>query len=265
MDFSDHSAWRLLLTVCMDQLRATMFNSETRRAVPYMVKRWSPQPSQVLKSLEDAVYDDPLIVDDYRTAVLVRPSRLLVVPAARCGDEDDAARMLAEVEPARDPDVWMEPVTDSVTALYTTPEGVRGFLDRTFATQDMHLALLPLLHHFGPKAAAEGGDRMWVDLHDGALDVVAYRDGGLLLANTWAFETAPDAAYYIVYAWQALGLDTENGELHVSGAEATRRELMPMLRRYVKFATMTVLPSAVSAMLKQGLSLAEALTLNNWK
>lgn len=260
MDFSDHSVWQLLLTVGMRELHAAFYDRNSGRFADYSRRRWECESADTLKCIEDAVYEDPLLLDDYDVSILIRPAMTLTV-APEDYPEEDSQKMhdaLSLADATERKDVWREPLGEAL-ALYSTPEGVRDFLSRTFLTERVSHALRPIVDYFTLRARTEGGERMWVHLEPGRLDVVAFRNGRLLLANTWSFATAADAAYYLLYAWRALGLDAAQGEMSVSGDKALRDEAVPMLRRYINYVRLTMYPASLAAPLREGISLCEAL------
>lgn len=260
-DYSDHSVWRLLLTVGMRGVEAVFHNVKTQVCVPYLTREWECAGPDVLKHIEDTVYDDPLLPDDYDTSILIRPRATLLVPPDMTDVEDPGSldRALSALDGAERKDVWCESAGEAM-ALYSTPAGVRGFLGRTFLTEDVHHVIVPLVNHFAPKASAEGGEKMWVHLHPAGVDVVAFRDERLLHAGCWTCLPGMDSVYYVLFAWRSLGFDPSRGELMVSGKEELRREVMTTLRRHINYVSLTVTSSAVSDALSRGVSLSAALT-----
>lgn len=260
-DYSDHSVWRLLLTVGMRGVEAVFHNVKTQVCVPYLTREWECADPDVLKHVEDTVYDDPLLPDDYDTSIFVRPRATLLVPPDMTDAEDVGSldRVLSVLDGAERKDIWCEPAGEAMV-LYSTPAGVRGFLGRTFLTEDVHHAIVPLVSRFTPKASAEGGEKMWVHLHPAGVDMVAFRDGRLLHAGCWTCLPGMDAVYYVLFAWRSLEFDPSRGELMVSGKEELRREVMTTLRRHINYVSLTVTSSAVSDALSRGVSLSAALT-----
>lgn len=260
MDFSDHKVWRLILTVGMHDLRAVFIDSTRRVAVPYVTRRWQGPLQDSLRALEDAVYEDTLLLDDYDTTVLLRPAATLLVPpdwaAERTPEELEEA--MSRLDPTEEKDIWQEPMGEAV-ALYSTPTGIRDFLGRTFPTEDVRHALRPMVEHFTPRAAREGGDKMWAHLGDGRMDICAYRDGRLLEASTHRFDAPMDAAYTLLMAWRTLGMNAEQGELRLSATPEARAVVLPPLRRHIKYVGLTVNASTLSAALREGLELPEAI------
>ena len=259
-DFSDHAVWRLFLTLGIKELHDVFYDTLRKRFVPYSSRVWQCDAADVLKNIEDAVYEDSLLLDDYDTSILIRPRATLLLPP---GDVDMAdgqalAEAIGYVDAAKQKDVWAEPVGEAV-AVYSTPKGVRDFLSRSFLTEDVHHVLKPVIEHKSAKARSEHGEKMWVNLENGRLDVAAFRDGALLLANSWNFAYPADAAYYLLYAWDTLGMDRAGGEMRVSGHESVRREIMPMLRRYINYVGLTVYSTTVAKAVRDNVSLPQVL------
>lgn len=259
IDFSDHTVWRLLLTVGMKDMRATFLDTKTGRLVPYSSRTWQCDDADVLKNIEDAVYEDPMLLDDYDVSIFIRPKVTLFVPPQEyAGRDDRIAEALSLVDGSENKDIWSEPIGEAL-ALYSTPGGVKGFLSRSFLTEDVHHALCPVVEEFTRKAAMAGGERMWVSLEENRLDVAAFREGRLLMANTWDFSHPADAAYYILYAWKTLEFSPSEAELSISGCKPVRDEIMPILRNYLTYVRLTMFPARITKALRDNISLPEAL------
>lgn len=251
-----------MLTVDTRGVEALFFDSVKRTCVPYMRRTWECATADVLSRVEDAIYEDPLLLDDYRTSILVRPSATLLLPPHMV-DEDDYegnARALDVVDAAEYKDVWCERIGET-TALFSTPGGVKDFLSRSFLTEDVHHILKPMVEHFAAKAKGEGGEKVWVHVGHSVLDMVAFRNGKLLHAGSWKCTEAADAAYFILFAWRALRLDPAQGELRVSGDEKVCRNLMTMLRRHINYVGLTITATLMGNALRSGVGMNEALIL----
>jgi len=262
-DISDHARWRLLLTVGESCVRAVFHDQAAKRQLLYLDRNWHCDPADALGRIEDAIYEDPAILDDYITGILVRPTRMILVPSAEIdpGDEEAAADMLSLLDLSENKDVWIEPVEASLTAVFSTPAGVKDFLLRSFPTEDVHFALRPMLAYLlsGQTPVAE---RVWVHFDERTLDIVAMAGGMPVLVNTRAYNDPADAAYYIIMAMRALSLSESDAEVMLSGSAVVRREIMPVLRKYLGFVANGILPIHVKRALEQGLSLTEALQIN---
>lgn len=258
-DFSDHSRFRLQITVGHSGVRANFFDPKARAMFPYMDKNWHCDPIDALKKIEDAFYEDTILLDDYDTRILIRPNYMLFRPADSLdADDDDAANsLISTLDAAEEKDVWTENCGD-ITAVFSTPAGLRDFLHRSFLTENVKPAILPLLNA-RRSATDTTGKKIFVHLDAQTLDIVATDNGAPALINTRAYTDAPDAAYYIIYSLTALGFDPSRTEIMLSGPSPLRRELLPMLRRHAGHVTNALLPLYIKQALEKGVSLSEAL------
>lgn len=258
-DFSDHDVWRVLLIASPISFRSVFFNVATHVFAPFSHKTWSADDN-CLRMIEDAVYENPLILDDYDTTLLVQPSFTSVFPKGLADslEDDEIHDMLHAAYPVDNMELITDRAAEVVFAMLM-PKGIRSFFDRTFATEAHHI--LHPMHDYNMHAAAnEGGDRMWVDFPTSdTLHVTAWSSGELKLCTAWKFRTPQDAAYYILYAWQTLGLETSSGEIRISGNAETRNVVLPLLRKHIGYVSLTILPSYVRNAVDKGLPLTAIL------
>lgn len=217
---------------------------------------WQCEPADALTRLEDVVYEKPELFDDVPMALLLRPTVTTVVPSELLSgnQEESVAAILDRYDLSDAKDCFAEPIgdADGNMLLYTMPAGMRGFLERCFPTERICHELLPFLKCFMPIAAAEKGDRMWADVHGSYVDVAAFRDGRLLIANRWHWRGEKDIVYYLVYLWRTLGLDGDSGHLCVSGPSELRNRITSEMRHYINYVTMPELPREVKTQVSAG-------------
>lgn len=202
-----------------------------------------------LQALENAVYDHPLLLDDYgRVRCVMRAPHFAVVPPEVADDAALAARVLAASFPDDDGEVAACQLPQcEVGVVYSLPKGTQAFLQRTFNTPPMVHHLYPLCEHF--KALNTGTDiaRMFINLHEDVIDIAVYRQGRLHMANSQPVRNVADATYLVMHTWQSLDMDQHADEIQLTGDKTLRDELAPQLRRYVKYVMPAIFPaSAVS-------------------
>ncbi len=251
------------LIVCAGpyNLEATLTDTAQRVWHQLVARSWRCEPCQALRRLEDTIYESPALFRDIHTTLLVRPTVTTLVPSALLeDDENEAAQaIMKQFDPTTDTEVRIQKVDQATSLLYSTPAGTHDFLSRSFPSEKITHALTPLINYFAATAAREGGERVWVDIRPGILDIVAMRRGSLILANSFNFREATDAAYYLVYTWRTLGIDNSEGELYICGEEATRREVTDLLRRHINYVAMPRLATPIKAALAQNISLSTIL------
>jgi hypothetical protein len=69
---------------------------------------------------------------------------------------------------------------------------------------------------------------IWADY----VDIRAYRDDGLLMANTYFQSGKEDVAYFVLYAAEQLGINPHEGDLEISGNIQLGDEAWTLLSKY---------------------------------
>ncbi|MCM1319359.1 MAG: DUF3822 family protein [Muribaculaceae bacterium] len=259
-DFSDHDVWRLLLTVGMRGLEAVFYNRNTHEFVPYLQRNWECSEADVVKNIEDTIYDDPLLPDGYDASILLRPKATIIVPKELCDPEDTSSLQAAleVVDAAEQKDVWYDPLQNEAALIFSTPRGLQGFLSRTYLTEDIHHVLTPMVNKCRKTALSEPGEKMWVHISDNVIDVAAFRDGKLIHAGSWYCTAEADIVYHILFAWHALKFDATQGELRISGTEELRRQVLSLLRKHINYVSLCVTSQAVNKAVNDGVSFSVA-------
>lgn len=197
-----------------------------------------------LKALENAVYDNPLLLDDYKQVrVLVGSQHFVVVPPE--GDDFDAQDMLEATFPDVEGDVAVCNLKRcDVKLAFEVPKGVLAFLQRTFNTPPVFHHLHPLCEHY--KRLNEGSEisRMFLNMTDSHMDMVIYRNGNIVLANSYDYRSPQDAAFFALHAWDSLGLDRLTDEVQLTGLKKERDAIAPILREYIGFVMPAIYPAA---------------------
>ena len=197
-----------------------------------------------LQALEDAIYDTPELLGEYkRVRVLFHSRHFVLLPADV--DDDDCDMLVHQAFPDDDGDVAVCRVSENgVRIAYLMPRGLKAFLGRTFNYPEVCHHLQPLCEYFKEQAHVVSVARMFLHLSGEAMDMAIYREGALLCANTYPFTNAQDVAYYALGAWQAYGLDQLADELLLAGDGDLRASVTPVLREYVKHVMPAEYPAA---------------------
>ena len=196
------------------------------------------------KALENAVYDNPLLLDDYRQVrILVNTQHFALFPAAY--DDYDAQEVFDSMYPDQEGDMAMSHLKRcDVNIAFEVPNGVLGFLQRTFSTPPVFHRLHPLCEHY--KRLNEGTEisRMFLNLSNGHMDMVVYRKGQIVLTNSYNYRSAQDAAFFALHAWDSLGLDRLIDEVQLTGDKTERDAIAPILRQYIGYVMPAIYPAA---------------------
>ena len=197
-----------------------------------------------LQALEDAVYDTPELLNEYKRVRVVVHSRHFVLLPEDSGD-DDCRSLVRHAFHDDDGDAAVCTLPgNGVKIAYLMPRGMQAFLGRTFNYPQVVHHLAPLCEYFNEQNHGADLSRMFLHLNAECMDMAIYRKRKLVCANTYTFTNAEDAAYFALNAWRANGLDQLTDELQLTGDADMRAAMTPPLREYVKFVMPAVYPAA---------------------
>ena len=235
---------RMVLRVLDGRLDAAVYSTVEDNSLVYRSIALDASAPTPLKALEEALYANPLLVQDNfdRTTVLVDTPRMVLVPK---GEAQAAEEALERLYPELDADVVTTQVRGGAALGMAVEQDLTGFLRRTFATAQITHRLVPLCNYFGVRGRMGTADRMHVHLHEGHTDIVAYSGDELLMANTFVTPEAMDTVYYTLAAAKQLGYDNSTDRMLLSGDAGPREEVLPTLRRYISHAMPAIFPSAL--------------------
>lgn len=244
---NDPRHWRLQLRVSDDCLHVVAYDAAQDNSLIYRRIPLVPDgDGSILKSLEETVYDNPALLLDYgRTDVIVETRQFIIIPG------EISRREVAEAAFAvAFPQVEAEHLPSPLQGLNATiwmgiDTGLAGFLRRTFNNPRIHHHLAPLCRYFHGKSKLGNSGKMYANFHGGRVDIIAFGNDGLLLANTFSYREPADAPYYILACREQFNQSTGGDELFLSGDNDIRETLTPLLREYVAYVMPVIFPSTM--------------------
>lgn len=207
------------------------------------------------KALEDAVYQNPLLLADFSSIdVLISTKRRLVIPAAQA-NTDNINSMFTQLYPDFNFEVITSVIDNAGTTIAIADYAERiGFIRRTFNNPHIAERIVPLCRYFGIKNRLGNAGKFHVHLSDYAIDLIAFNSDGLIMANTFPSTNVNDDLYYILAAAKHLCFDNSNDQMLLSGNAARREQLIPLLRRHISYVMPLIFPSAMFKAGKDSLS-----------
>lgn len=183
-----------------------------------------------LAAIENAVYDTPQLLDDYRaTRVIVANARFALTPAELPASL--RGKILRATLSAVNGDVLTSDTAWGVGFVFEVPRGLRSFIERTFV-------MPPVEHHLQVVVDyLHGLETTTVVLHCGGdkwLDVAIKREGTLQLANTYYCAAPDDALFYTLQACKATGVDALTHRVLLVGDDEACENLRRRLADYFK-------------------------------
>lgn len=201
------------------------------------------------KAIQDAVYDNPLLLADFGRVTILYPSGrqmlvpdILTAPAAR----EEAMRRAFPIDCGDTPEeiIAQELPSLHATMLTAIPRDTLGFLRRTFNNPRISHPLVPLALYFKAKHPTRPKGKMMANLRRGRLDIVILGDNAPLVLNSYPVSDPMDAVYYIMACREGLGLSPTD-EIILAGDNASRGAVSPVLRRFIRYVMPAIFPSTM--------------------
>ena len=199
-----------------------------------------------LKALENAIYDNPLLLNEYRSVRIMAHAQHFIVLPPEFEDPNDARSAFEAAFPDYEGDFTSCSLPRcKVNIGFEAPKGVVNFLERTFNMPPIVHHLYPLMEHY--KHQDENRDVSCLHLHlkreTSDLVMTANRNG-LVMANTYPTPTPQDTIYFALHAFKTFGLDAKRDELLLTGDKQLRDIVTPDLRKYVSYVMPAIMPAA---------------------
>ena len=241
IDIQHPEAWELLVAIDDKRVDYILYTPSVANS---LITGQIKLTDGSLQALEDAVYDTPALLNDYqRVRVMVRSRHFVLLPIET--SDEDCSLLVRQAFPDDDGDIAVCPMPQNgVKSAFVMPRGMQAFLGRTFNYPVVYHYLMPLCEYFKSQNGGNDVSRMFLHLTDERMDMVIYRDGALMCANSYPFTNTDDAAYFVLNAWTSCGLDQLTDELHLAGDGDQRAAMTPALRKFVKFVMPAVYPAA---------------------
>lgn len=246
--------WQLVLEAGASALSVVAFSPYENHALIYEAIELDQSAPSPLRALEDAVYDNPMLLLDFkRVTVLYDTQRMAVLPVMAADSAEACLRSMFPPSGSR-----AEVLVDNVAGLgacvaFEVPADILGFLRRTFHNAEIGHPLAPTATYFGARHTSRPRGKTLVNITGDRLDLVTLGDGAPLALNSFRFVEPMDAVYYILASRNGLGLrDTD--EIMIAGDRTVRAAISPVLRRYVRYVMPAIFPSAMFRAGKASLS-----------
>ena len=237
--------WTLILRVGYNSVKFIMYCDDVENSLISRKLPMNVEGGDYLKALENCIYDNPVLIQDFKTVAVSVASRHFVVLPDELTDYDTMLDTIDYIYVEDDGDreyCSLEGTNASIA--YTLPRGVLAFLQRTFNMPKIVHHLVPLVRYATIKSEKSGMAKMFVHISGSEMDMCVMRRGELVMTNTFSCRNADEMFYYILNAWQNLSLDVINDELQLSGDKAVRNVLMPQLRKYVSYVMPIIFPAS---------------------
>lgn len=250
------------MTAPSDPIQWRQFLLIDNHSIHYLLHRPGDQPltgvidvtgteeEGLLKAFESTVYNNPFLLDDYASTVIVtRAEAFSLLPNDYADHLDEAVRAHKASRVANDNDVVVAQY-GSLTAAWEMERGLNNFLQRTFNSPRTMLHLLTLAEYCTAMSRSATGSRVYLNFHGSdVLDIIVNdSQGELLMANSVSLRDTSDAAYFALNVWRQTAVDDTQAEMHLTGDNVMRAAVAPLLSKYVATVKQAAMPAAITAL-----------------
>lgn len=204
-DFADTGQWRMILKIFNTGIVAYLENTIHTDLEPQMLfsTQWEADGVNLLRNIENAVYDHPRVLDDFSAKIIIYDPRTVFLPTELAeeseGGEETYYTALYEADPS---DVITGSDAD-VTVAYAPARGLKGFLRRTFPGARVECNLMDMLK----RCRNDGeGYRMYVEVREGEADFVFLNGRDLISASTHGWTSGDDIVYHALNIMEVYGV-----------------------------------------------------------
>lgn len=230
----DASLYVMLLRLSRTAVDVVIYSPLVDNSLIYRSFPTSGSDSEV-RALENVVYDNPLMLADFRSRIILTDSPRWSLCPSECLDDDSrcADAMMRLQWPDMDGESHSASTSfHGVEIVYSVDSRLAGFVKRTFPGTIIEPHILPLLRYCSSRMGRANSKRMLVNLRPTEADILVADGSSLRQGVTVNFNTTSDLLYHILTSAQAAGLDQRADELLLCGSRQLREELTPMLRTY---------------------------------
>lgn len=231
-DLLDTGQWHLAVDISKHGFGAWLLPDASLGRAPRVIIRqaWDPSDEGLLGRIEDAVYDNPTVLDDYSADIIVECDRQLWLPSDLYPSDEDCAEKYVDIYGGSIIDVMVNDLGNEKCVFMLTP-GLKSFMQRSFPgariwSQQSLLKEASLQPHEAFKCL--------LDVRESTFDMILLDRGELLCASTHQWKTDNDIAYILLNILQTYDASVQNTDIVFSGIREVRQNLGKKLQPYFK-------------------------------
>ncbi len=199
-----------------------------------------------VESVEEAVYDNPLLLNDFnKVSVIIRSVERVLLPT-EIANSEYVTDIVGEMTGMMSGRLIVNELPLLGTSLcFRVDDALYNFLTRTFGVQVklVHRLTSFITYTHGTQRGA-GSMCSHVNLRRSSIDIVIFNGDKLLLANTYKTTSVTDGMYYVMATRKMFDIVATNAVI-LSGDKDVRDELTALLTQYLPTVIPAVFPTAM--------------------
>lgn len=243
--FSDTGEWRLILYISDSGMSAFLKNADNVAQAPRLLftTSWEKDDNPLLPKIENVVYDNPNLLDDYATEIILQTPRSLLIPTKVIEEEEGAEeKYFAQIYSTEPTDIHTDDLGDA-TCVYSLTPGLPAFVRRTLPGAKVMCHLSHLIRRFRQETSPS--TRIYVDIRNNEADILIFNGNDIIMAATHTWREVADIAYHIFAATKCYEIKPEDIEAKLCGNPEQRGELATILRDFIPHVDFLPLPGKI--------------------
>lgn len=222
--FTDTGQWKLIVTVAEDGISAVLRNISVKKEPPVVLFniKWDIDDQKLLSNVEAAVFDNPRILDDFATHIIIKTRKTLWIPSEFTEDDEFDPRLFTCVFPAETEDISAD-FNDEEVCLYTLVAGLNSFLLRTLPGCKVSSSLSILksvfekieINRIRTGKANPSQTTVYLNIETSNADILAFHNGRFLSGATHQWKSVSDIVYTVLLIAQSYSLDLKDLNLRI--------------------------------------------------
>ena len=218
-DFADTGQWRLLLKIGVTGLEAFLENTLHPEIEPQLLctAQWELNRDMLKMNIEDAVYSNPRLLDDFATRIILYDPCTLFIPTEIAEEASGTEEELyKKVYTAEETDIMTDFDRD-ITAAWSLAPGVKSFLTRTFPGARITCNLMDKVRNL---RKTNEGITLYAFARKGEADIILLVGSALISASTHEWSHTDDIAYLALNLIDVYGYKLADAKISLEGAPA---------------------------------------------
>lgn len=226
-DLADTGQWRLILHIDEGGMSGWLATATPGDIPPGALfsSRWADRRDNILKEIENTVYDHPRVLDDYSTDIILATDKVMWVPQRELEVDNAEETIYTALFPA----LAGEAMTDMlgpVPALFTSGAGLKAFIGRTFAGARVRCQM-----SLTASAACVPSERarVIIDIRQGKADFVIADRGDFKAGVSHDWGDPADIVYHLFQLLDLLAIDRAEADIVIAGDSKTAQATSDLL------------------------------------
>ncbi len=216
VDFTDTGLWRLIIYISQAGMTALLRHVEdaSQPLVCLFSTSWNQDESLLLSKIESAVYDNPRLLEDYATEIIIETRQLTWIPT-RVVEENEVENVVFETLFPTATDTPMTDTAGDMTALFSLTNGLQSFISRTLPGARVRSHLAVLVNHCSKTSG--DGPHIYADIRPDEVDLILFNRKTMQMAVTHQWHSVADIGYRAAQLASAYGISPRDVTLTISG------------------------------------------------